>query len=51
MNIDFNDLPSPSKLITTMDKHPVGAALFVVALLILSVALVACTWLYFSVKG
>jgi hypothetical protein len=51
MNIDFNDIPSPSKLITTMDKHPVGAMLFVAWSLILSVALVAVLWLYFHFKG
>lgn len=31
MNININDVPSPSKLIATMDKHPVGAVLFVIA--------------------
>lgn len=51
MNIEITDVPSPSKLIATMDKHPVGAAMFVVASLILTVALVVCAWLYFSVKG
>jgi hypothetical protein len=51
MNINFEDIPSPSTLITTMDKHPVGAALFVVVLLILSVALVACCWMYFNYAG
>lgn len=50
MNIEITDVPSPSKLITTMDKHPVGATLFVMALLILSVALVVCAWLYFNHK-
>jgi hypothetical protein len=51
MNIEITDVPSPSKLITTMDRHPVGAALFVVLSLILAMALVACCWMYFSFKG
>ncbi len=46
MQIDFIDLPSPSKLITTMDKHRFGASLFVIALLILCVAAVVAVWLY-----
>ncbi len=48
MNIKFEDVPSPTKLIETMDKHPVGAANFVaiaalvvVSLLILALVLVA----------
>jgi cbb3-type cytochrome oxidase subunit 3 len=32
-------------LIQTMDQHPTGAALFVVALAICSVALVAYVWM------
>jgi hypothetical protein len=40
MNIDFNDLPSPSKLITTMDKHRVGAAFFIVALFLVVLGIV-----------
>lgn len=47
MNIDIKDIPSPSKLITTMDEHPVGAVLFVVALMILFVGVAGCMWLYF----
>lgn len=40
MSINFQFLVD---LIQTMDKHPVGAALFVAALTICSVALVAYT--------
>jgi len=46
MNIDFNDLPSPSKLITTMDKHPVGAVLFVLALFFVVVGIVVVTGMF-----
>jgi hypothetical protein len=51
MNIEITDIPSPSKLIAAMDKHPVGAALFVVALLILSGAVVAFALIFFNAKG
>jgi hypothetical protein len=47
MNIELQNLPGPSKLIATMDKHPVGACLFVVALLICSLAAVGLSWLWF----
>ena len=48
MNIDLTELPSPTKLIVAMDKHRFGAAMFVVALTILSVAVVACLLIYFK---
>ncbi|MBT9465513.1 hypothetical protein [Hydrogenophaga sp.] len=41
MQISFQFLVD---LIKTMDQHPTGAALFVVALAICSVAAVAFTW-------
>jgi hypothetical protein len=47
MNINMTELPSPIKLIVVMDKHRFGAAMFVVASLILYVALVALAWVYF----
>jgi len=47
MNIRLTELPSPTKLIVAMDKHRFGAAMFVMASLILSVALVALAWVYF----
>ncbi|UUZ63954.1 hypothetical protein LP417_00790 [Polaromonas sp. P1-6] len=47
MNIEFNNLPSPTKLITTMDKHPLGACLFVVALLTISLVAVVFVGLWF----
>lgn len=50
MNIDIKDILSPSKLITTMDEHPVGAALFVVTLLILFVGVAGCLWLYLTLR-
>jgi hypothetical protein len=46
MNIEIQNIPSPSKLITTMDRHRFGAAMFVIVLLICSLALVICFWLY-----
>jgi hypothetical protein len=46
MNIKFDQIPSPSKLITTMDKHPVGACLFVVALSIVLLAVVVLSVLW-----
>lgn len=49
MNIEIQNIPSPSKLITTMDKHRFGAAMFVMALLICSLALVVSLWLYFGI--
>lgn len=48
MNIDIKDIPSPSKLIATMDEHPVGAVLFVVCMLILFVGVAGCIWLYLA---
>jgi len=39
MQIVFNNLPSLTKLIETMDQHRFGAAMFVIVLLILLVAL------------
>ncbi len=48
MNINFNDLPSFTRLIETMDAHPVGATFFVIALLICSVALGWCLWVYYT---
>jgi hypothetical protein len=50
MNIDIKDIPSPSKLIATMDEHPVGAAFFVVTLLILLVGVAGCLWVYFTLR-
>lgn len=46
MNIEIQNIPSPSKLITIMDKHRFGAAMFVIALLICSLALLGSLWLY-----
>jgi len=48
MNIEIQNIPSPSKLIMTMDKHRFGAAMFVIALSICSLALVVSWWLYFG---
>jgi hypothetical protein len=50
MNIDLQNLPSPSKLITTMDKHPVGACLFLLALSILSLAAALFGGLWFLLR-
>ncbi|MFN3569398.1 MAG: hypothetical protein ACK4VX_03940 [Polaromonas sp.] len=50
MNIQFQDTPSPSKLITTMDEHPLGACLFVVSLLICAAALVGLAWIWFLAR-
>lgn len=50
MNIKFDHLPSPSKLITTMDKHPVGASLFVAALSILSLVAVVFAGLWILLR-
>ncbi|WP_188707886.1 hypothetical protein [Polaromonas eurypsychrophila] len=50
MNIEIQNLPSPSKLIATMDRHPLGACLFVVALLICTVALVGLAWIWFLAR-
>jgi hypothetical protein len=47
MNIQFTNLPSPTKLIATMDKHPLGACLFVVALLTISLVAVVFVGLWF----
>ena len=46
MNIEIQNIPSPSKLIATMDKHRFGAAMFVIALLIWSLALVGVAWVW-----
>jgi hypothetical protein len=46
MNINFQDLPSPVKLITVMDKHPEGAKLFLVAMLMCLVAAVVLAWMW-----
>lgn len=46
MNIEIQNIPSPSKLITTMDKHRFGAAMFIIALLICSLAVVGMTWVW-----
>jgi hypothetical protein len=51
VNIDIKDIPSASKLIITMDEHPVGAVLFVIALVILFVGVAGCMWLYFTHRG
>lgn len=48
MNIDIRDIPSPSKLIATMDEHPVGALIFVVTLLILLVGVAGCLWVHLT---
>lgn len=48
MNVNFQNLPSPSKLIMTMDKHPIGACLFVMTLFIGIAGLLGFTWLWFS---
>jgi hypothetical protein len=48
MNIRLTELPSPTKLIVTMDKYRFGAAMFVVALLIISAAAVASLLIYFK---
>ena len=48
MNIRLTELPSPTKLIVAMDKHRFGAAMFVVALTILSMAAVASLLIYFK---
>jgi len=48
MNIDIRDIPSPSKLIATMDEHPVGALIFVVTLLILLAGVAGCLWVYLT---
>ena len=50
MNINLTELPSPTKLIVAMDKHRFGAAMFVVAALIFSLAAVASLWIYFYYK-
>lgn len=50
MNINFQDLPSPVKLITVMDKHPVGASLFLVALMICSLAAVVCVLIWMHLR-
>ncbi len=47
MNIELTNLPSPTKLITTMDKHRFGAGLFVATLSILSLAVVVLAWIFF----
>ncbi len=48
MNINLTELPSPTKLIVAMDKHRFGAAMFVMALTILSVAVVVSLLIYFK---
>jgi hypothetical protein len=50
VNIKFDQIPSPSKLIMTMDKHPVGASLFLVALLICLLAAVACALIWMHLR-
>lgn len=46
MNIKFDQIPSPSRLIMTMDKHPVGASLFIAGFSILLVVLVVFSMLW-----
>lgn len=46
MNIKFDQIPSPSRLIITMDKHPVGASLFIAGFSILLVVLVVFSMLW-----
>jgi hypothetical protein len=48
MNIDIQNIPSPSKLIMTMDKHPVGASLFIAGFSILLVVLLVCLMLWLN---
>lgn len=48
MNIKFDEVPSPSRLIVTMDKHPVGAALFIAGLSNLLVGLAVLALMYFK---
>jgi hypothetical protein len=48
MNIELTNLPSPTKLITTMDNHRFGAGLFVATLAIIAVAAVVLAWIIFS---
>jgi hypothetical protein len=50
VNIKFDQIPSPSKLIMTMDKHPVGASLFLVALLICLLAAVVCALIWMHLR-
>lgn len=50
MNVDIKDIHSPSKLIATMDKHPVSAVFFVLTLLIPLVGVAGCLWMYLAVK-
>lgn len=50
MNINLSEIPSPSKLIATMDKHRFGAAMFVIVSLIFSLAVVSSLWLYLYFK-
>lgn len=45
MKLDLQNLLNISELIVTMDKHPLGASLFVVSLLLLCVAAPTCIWL------
>lgn len=46
MNIRLTELPNLTNLIASMDKHPLGAAMFVVALLIVSATAVVSLWIY-----
>ena len=50
MNINLTEIPSPSKLIATMDKQRFGAAMFVISLLISFAGAVALTWVYLYFK-
>jgi type VI protein secretion system component VasF len=50
MNINFQDLPSPVKLIAAMDKHPVGARLFLVAMLMCLVAAVIFAFIWVHLR-
>lgn len=47
MNIKLTELPSPTKLIVAMDRHRFGAAMFLAASSIFSLAAVASLWIYF----
>ncbi len=45
INLDLQNFLNVSELIVTMDRHPLGASLFVMALFLLCVAIPTCLWL------
>lgn len=41
MNINLTDLPSPTKLIQTMDRHPIGSVILLCAIALVCTTLLA----------